>query len=109
MLRPQRLKPHCLGPFAARLKPCPDAAALALTLAMFRIAANHAHHAAAVDHFALHANFLDRCPDFHSVSVVLSPIPKSQKQIPCLRQAGSSQPLLGMTTTKTGEKTCRYL
>jgi len=36
-----------------------------LTLAVFWVYANHANHAAPMDDFALHANFLDRCSNLH--------------------------------------------
>jgi hypothetical protein len=38
---------------------------LTLALLVLGIAANNAHHAAAVNNLALAANFLNRCPDFH--------------------------------------------
>jgi hypothetical protein len=39
---------------------------LALALAVFRVDANHAHDAAPMNDFALHANFLYRCANLHS-------------------------------------------
>jgi hypothetical protein len=42
---------------------------LALTLLVLGIGANHAHHTAPVDHFALVANLFYRCPDFHFSSL----------------------------------------
>jgi hypothetical protein len=43
---------------------------LALPLTVLRIAANHAHNAATMNDLALHANFLNRCSDFHYDSVL---------------------------------------
>src|SRR5215472_6149406 len=39
---------------------------LSLALAVLRVGANHAHHAAPVDNLALHANFLYRCSNLHA-------------------------------------------
>src|SRR5205823_13010143 len=54
----------------ARLKSCPSRSCLSqrylsLALFVFRIGADHTHHAFAVDDFALITNFLYRCPDLH--------------------------------------------
>jgi hypothetical protein len=38
---------------------------LTLALTVFRVLANHPDHAAPMNDLALHADFLDRCPDFH--------------------------------------------
>jgi hypothetical protein len=38
---------------------------LSLALLVLRVAANHAHHAAPVDHLAFVANLFYRCPNFH--------------------------------------------
>ena len=38
---------------------------LALALAVLRVYADHAHHAAPMDDFALHTDFLYGGPDFH--------------------------------------------
>src|SRR5208282_5325048 len=38
---------------------------LTLALAVLRIHADHAHHAAPMNDLALHADFLDRCPNLH--------------------------------------------
>jgi hypothetical protein len=40
---------------------------LPLTLLVLRIGADNTHHATAMNHLALVANFLDACPDFHTV------------------------------------------
>src|SRR5713226_1355063 len=39
---------------------------LSLTLLVLRVDANHPHHAAPVDHFALVTNLFNRCPYFHN-------------------------------------------
>src|SRR2546427_1998356 len=39
---------------------------LSLALLVFRVNANHPHHAAPVDHLALVTNFFNRCPYFHN-------------------------------------------
>src|SRR5712672_1592261 len=44
---------------------------LSLALLVLRIGANHAHHAAPVNHLALVANLFYRCPNFHN-SLLLS-------------------------------------
>src|SRR5579872_4972228 len=41
-------------------------ASSALPLFMFRVLADHAHHALAVHDLALVADFLDRCPNLHN-------------------------------------------
>ncbi len=38
---------------------------LTLALAVLRVYTDHAHHAAPMNDFALHADFLYRGPDFH--------------------------------------------
>jgi hypothetical protein len=38
---------------------------LSLALLVFRVGANHAHHAAPVNYLALVANLFYRCPYFH--------------------------------------------
>src|SRR5258708_25735033 len=45
---------------------------LPLALLVLRVGANHAHHAAPVNHFALVANLFNRCPYFHFLSLLLS-------------------------------------
>jgi len=42
---------------------------LSLALAVFRVHANHANHAAPMNDLALHADFLDRCPNLHFDSI----------------------------------------
>src|SRR6266567_3915530 len=46
-------------------KPCPPESCLPLALFVFRILADHPHHALAVNDLALVANFLYRCSYFH--------------------------------------------
>jgi hypothetical protein len=43
----------------------PFVSLLSLALAVLGVLANHPHHAAPMDDLALHADFLDRCSNFH--------------------------------------------
>jgi hypothetical protein len=56
---------------AARLKSC-LAKALSLALFMFRVDADHTHHAFTVDDLALVADFLYRCSYLHNFSRFLA-------------------------------------
>src|ERR1700728_2439755 len=62
---------------------------LTLALAVFRVLANHANHAAPMNNLALHADFFDRCPDFHFIDSVPRgnfrgpiPFPKLPEHLP---------------------------
>jgi hypothetical protein len=49
---------------------------LSLALLVLRIAADHAHHAAPVDHLAFVANLFYRCPNFHFLLLARNASPK---------------------------------
>jgi hypothetical protein len=46
---------------------------LSLALLVLGVDANHAHHAAPVDHLALVANLFYRCPNFHILLLEIIP------------------------------------
>jgi uncharacterized membrane protein YraQ (UPF0718 family) len=59
----------CRGRSTPAIRAIPSllSAGSALTLLVFGVGADHAHHALAVDDFALVANLLYRCSYFHTV------------------------------------------
>jgi hypothetical protein len=58
---------------------------LTLALAVFRVGADHANHSAAVNHFALHANLLYRCPNLHFLSPTCPPLACLNHKARCVR------------------------
>src|SRR5215831_2808663 len=78
--KPQRLKPPKNISRSPRLKPCPDENQLSLALAVLGIRTDHAHDAATMDDLALHANFLDRCSNFHFFDAFLTKHERSEQR-----------------------------
>src|ERR1700691_5740964 len=68
---------------------------LSLTLAMFGVCADHPNHPAAVNHFALHADFLYRCPNFHLMlrsSLAPDSICSGKRSVHALNRRGKARP-----------------